>query len=198
MLGFECVTVILIRSEEALKQQRFSISVMVKYLHWHDKGWNNANCTYVSKCVCSYKNKHIKQEIRWILYDWAHCSMYNSMWATLRTLTPCRGSAGHPWSSGSCPWPHSPGNCWVLEKKNVVPWAAWTELTAGLSLWSIWVVWNVNILPASVARKCRVTQGLGLTKIPNKAVFRACLNMPLPSREPHNAYRTTHQLQLLQ
>lgn len=39
------------------------------------------------------------------------------MWVVLKTLTPCRGSAEHPWSSESCPSPHSPGNCWVLEKK---------------------------------------------------------------------------------
>lgn len=54
---------------------------------------------------------------------------------TERVLTPCRGSAGHPWSSESCPWPHSPGNCWVLEdrKSRTMSYRKW------LTLCSRWV-----------------------------------------------------------
>lgn len=37
---------------------------------------------------------------------------------------------------------------------------------------------------------------LGHTKIPNGAIFRACLKIALSSRDPYNAYQTTHKQQL--
>lgn len=112
----------------------------------------------------------------------------------LRTLTPGRGSAEHPWSSGSCPWPRSPGNCWGLEKNQAVPWATWTVLTAGERLWSICAVWNANRLFSSVVNKKNKT--LSLTKILNEAASSTCLNTALSSTDLLPAYQMTQKPQL--
>jgi len=115
-------------------------------------------------------------------------------------LTPWRGSAGHPWSFESCPWPHSPGNCWVLEKKKAAALVSWTVSTAGLSLCSRWVVWNVCVMEQT---PCFCGQeALGHTRFrfnqdPKLSSFWACLDMVVSSRGSYNAQLTAHKQQLL-
>lgn len=88
------------------------------------------------------------------------------------------------------------------KKKKVVPWATGAVLTAGAvesakhmgCVKCVCVCEGIDSLPlwpGSVgSHKVRVWQR-------SQAVFRACLNVALSSRDPYNACQTTHKQQLL-